>query len=107
MKLDLEQGTVDVTRLARSVGIKHRCLMAGSILGEHQELDGDSLQEVAAATAMEILFWLRRAWAVGQDERPPVAFQPRGGRFEGKDLAVTEVEGSILVSVAEPTREEG
>ena len=89
---------VDVSRLARSVGINRRCLMKPELLGLASGEFHSEIHEEAAARAMGILFWLRRAWT-GSDDAPPSEFAAKTGAHEGSIFVVREVEGSTLVVV--------
>lgn len=91
---------IDVTRLARSIGIRRRCLMRSNVLWTDAEASEQRIQDQAAARAMGILFWLRRAWSVDEGDPPPSVFEAKTGVHDGRRFNVEEVEGSILVGMS-------
>lgn len=91
---------VDVSRFAKSVGIRHKCLMSKDVLGLGDSEDVVVQQERIAAKAMGILFWLRRAWESETAGSPPRVFEAKTGGHEGRRFEVQMVDDSILVGIS-------
>jgi len=91
---------VDVSRLANSVGIRKRCLMSTDVLGLSKGRGLTKAENEVAATAMGILFWLKRAWATERGDTPPSVFEARTGQYERRHFEVLVIEDSILVGLS-------
>lgn len=98
--MDCRSDVVDVSRLANSVGIRKRCLMSADALGLSAERGKEKAEDQVAATAMGILFWLKRAWAPHHGDTPPRVFEAKTGQHEGRQFEVQVIEDSILVGIS-------
>lgn len=93
-------GLIDVSRLAKSVGIGERCLMTSDVLGVPPEQAGAlSVNEDVAAKAMGILFWLRRSWSPGQSV-PPSQFEAKTAPGAVRYVCVDRLDGSLVLSTS-------
>jgi hypothetical protein len=98
--MDCTSDVVDVSRLAKSMGISRRCLMSADALGLSAERGRAKAEDQVAATAMGILFWLKRAWAPHHGDTPPRVFEAKTGQHEGRQFEVQVIEDSILVGIS-------